>query len=524
MTKLAFILLCHKSPERVIAQAELLTQHGDYVVVHYDARAPKADFADLKAALSDLPNVRFSRERIKCGWGEWSLVRATLAATETALEAFPDATHFYLLSGDCQPVKPSAFLHKTLGKNDCDFIETVDFFGSEWIRTGMKEDRLRYRHFFNERSQKSLFYGSLELQRKLGIAREVPQGLRVMIGSQWWCLRRKTIEALLAFIEQRRDVAKFFATTWIPDETFFQTLVHHLVPRREISGRAPTFLMFTDYGMPVTFYNDHFDLLKRQDAFFARKISPDAQPLRSSLAKLWSDGSTDLPVSDEGSSLHSFVTGRGRVGRRFAQRFWQNRKPVRKRDLLLISCKKWHVAERVLQIAREDCGLRGLDFVFHKENCALPDLGGIQTNLKKRNRHRRAVLSMLYEAYQTDSLVLCLDLSGLDMMTDFFGAGLDVRMLEIECVYSDAYLAGHAQRIGLVNPESGEETIGALMPTLRADIAFEHERISEADFGPVYRISETARQQDNATAIAAFLGVSSERAAEITNQNSLFQD
>ena len=41
-------------------------------------------------------------KRIKCGWGEWSLVQATLYAVEAALVGkFPRATHFYMLSGDC---------------------------------------------------------------------------------------------------------------------------------------------------------------------------------------------------------------------------------------------------------------------------------------------------------------------------------------------------------------------------------------------------------------------------------------
>ena len=101
-----------------------------------------------------------------------------------------------------------------------------------------------------------------------------------MIGSQWWCLRRQTIEKILDFVKKRRDVLRFFSTTWIPDETFFQTLVRHLVPAHEIQTRPLTFLMFTDYGMPATFYNDHYDLLLSQDYLFARKISPEA-PLTS---------------------------------------------------------------------------------------------------------------------------------------------------------------------------------------------------------------------------------------------------
>jgi hypothetical protein len=38
--------------------------------------------------------VVFAKKRVKCGWGAWSLVRATLNAVEVAEAAFPDATHF----------------------------------------------------------------------------------------------------------------------------------------------------------------------------------------------------------------------------------------------------------------------------------------------------------------------------------------------------------------------------------------------------------------------------------------------
>jgi hypothetical protein len=122
----------------------------------------------------------------------------------------------------------------------------------------------------------------------------VPADIQVMIGSQWWCLRRRTVEAVLDFIRDRPDVVRFFRTTWIPDETFFQTLVRHLVPDREIVSRSLTFKMFSDYGMPVTFYNDQYDLLISQDYLFARKISPEARVLEEKLAR---SGCRSAPIS-----------------------------------------------------------------------------------------------------------------------------------------------------------------------------------------------------------------------------------
>ncbi|MCB2124849.1 MAG: glycosyl transferase, partial [Rhodobacteraceae bacterium] len=273
MARIAYILLCHKDPEAIIQQARRLTAAGDYMSIHFDARAKAEYFQTIHEELADNPNVTFARRRIKCGWGEWSLVQATLHALEAAVEAFPRATHFYMLSGDCMAIKTAEYAHRFLDARDVDYIESLDFFESDWIKTGMKRDRLTYRHFFNERTHKRLFYASYNLQKRLGLTRAIPADIQVQIGSQWWCLRRRTVEWILDMVRRRRDVMRFFRTTWIPDETFFQTLVRHLVPSDEIESRTLTFLIFSDYGMPVTFYNDHYDLLLSQDFLFARKIS-----------------------------------------------------------------------------------------------------------------------------------------------------------------------------------------------------------------------------------------------------------
>lgn len=158
MANIAFILLCHKDPDAIIRQALSLTAVGDFISIHFDVRADKAAFAAIQTALSDNPNVTFAKKRIKCGWGEWSLVQASLYAVEAAVEAFPRATHFYMLSGDCQAIKTAEYAHEYLDRMDTDFIESFDFFASDWIKTGMKEERLIYRHYFNERNHKTIFY------------------------------------------------------------------------------------------------------------------------------------------------------------------------------------------------------------------------------------------------------------------------------------------------------------------------------------------------------------------------------
>ena len=525
MSKIAFILLCHKDPAGIIAQAERLTAAGDCMAIHFDANARREDFNHIQAALRDNPSVTFARERVKCGWGEWSLVQATLNTVRAAVEAFPQATHFYMLSGDCMVIKSAEYAHDFLDREDVDYIESVDFFASDWIKTGMKEDRLLYRHYLNERKHKRLFYWMIDAQRRLGLKRSVPSDIQVQIGSQWWCLRRRTIEAILDFLRQRPDVVRFFRRTWIPDETFFQTLVRHLVPEPEIRSRTLTFLLFSDYGMPVTFYNDHYDLLLSQDFLFARKISPEATDLKARLGRLYATPGVQFPISNEGKGLFEFLTGRGRVGRRFAPRFWEAEASLgRERELMIVTCKKWHVAKRLAERVRQVTNLPAIDYLFNEEDTPLPDLGGIETTLEKRTRHRRALLRMLFDYYETNRLLICMDTANIDLMQDFYDDRSTTRLLQVECDLSDEYLTGHAKRIGLAGDDSPPDTLARLLPTIRYDVRFESDRIRDAGFPGFHRLRERASVDENTPPLAAFLDVSEAKAREIAATDHLFTD
>ncbi len=525
MAKIAYILLCHKDPEGIIAQAERLTAAGDCVSIHFDARAPRDAYERIRSALADNPDVTFAKKREKCGWGEWSLVAATLHAVQAAVDAFPRATHFYMLSGDCMPIKSAEYAHAFVDREEADYIESFDFFNSDWIKTGIKEERLIYRHWFNERNQKPLFYASMRLQRKLRLDRAIPADLQIQIGSQWWCLRRRTIEAILDFCKARRDVVRFFRTTWIPDETFFQTLVRHLVPEHEIRSRTPTFLMFTDYGMPLTFYNDHYDLLLSQDYLFARKISPDAMELKERLGQLYAARGVRFSISNEGRSLFGFLTGRGRIGRRFAPRFWEREASVgRERTLMMVTCKKWHIAKRLAARVHEVTGLPTVNYLFNEAGTELPDLGGIQTTVEKRTRHRRALVRMLFDYWKSDRLLFCIDPANIDLMQDFYNDRATVRLLEIECEFTDDYMIGHARRVGLAGEATPRETLDRLLPTIRFDVRFESDRIRDAGFSGYNRIRQGAEVDENAVPLAAFLGISLDKAREIAATPHLFTD
>ena len=301
--------------------------------------------------------------------------------------------------------------------------------------------------------------------------------------------------------------------------------MRHLVPEAEIETRTLTFLMFSDYGMPLVFYNDHYDLLLSQDYLFARKISPEARELRRRLGALYTTDDAQFTISGEGPSLFKFLTGRGRIGRRFAQRFWETESSLgRERELMIITCKKWHVAKRLLDQARQATNVPGIEYLFNEEGTALPDLGGIQTTLEKRTRHRRALMRMLFDYYDTNRLMICLDPSNLDLMHDFYSDRSVTKLLEIKTDFSDDYLIGHARRVGLAGDQTPQETIDRLLPTIRYDMVFESDRIRDANFPHLYRIHESRNAEENTEALADFLDVPPEKAHEIAATHYLFVD
>lgn len=525
MARIAFILLCHKDAPGIIAQARRLTSSGDFVSIHFDGRADSAAYQAVRAELASNTSVTFAARRHKCGWGEWSLVAATLEAVRAAVDAFPSASHFYMLSGDCMPIKSAEYAHSFLDADDRDYIEHNDFLTSDWIKTGLKEERLIYRFWFNERTQTKLYYASLAIQQKLGLTREIPSDIQVMIGSQWWCLRRQTIEKVLEFCDSRRDVIRFFATTWIPDETFFQTLVPHLVPRNEIQSRTLTYLIFTDYGMPVTFYNDQYNLLLRQNYLFARKISPEALELRKRLGDLWAAEGVLFSISNEATGLFKFLTGRGRDGRRFAPRFWETEGTLgRANTLLLIVAKKWHIAKRLNDAIRQLTGVPAIDYLFNEEEANLPDLGGVEQTVEKRERHRRALVRLLFAQLESRRLTICLDPAALDLIQDFTSDKADTRLLFIETPFDDDYLRGHIQRVGLAGDHSQPEVVERLLSAVRSDLEHEAERLRDMDFAQFHSISPDRDIAENAAVLAKFLDISLELAHDLVGTEYLFSD
>ncbi len=271
-----FIMLCHTAFDRAAQVARHWAERGCPVVIHVDRRVGRGPAAELQAALSDLPDVRFCH-RHACRWGTWGLVAATQTAAEMILRDFPGVQHVYLASGACLPLRPVEELVSYLqARPRTDFIESVTTRDVGWTVGGLDLERFTLRFPFSWRTHRRLFDAYVRLQRKLRLQRRIPADIVPHLGSQWWCLTRRTLSAILEDPDRPAHDA-YFRHVWIPDESYFQTLVRRY--SSNIESRSLTLSKFDFQGKPHMFYDDHLQLLRRSDCFVARKIWPHADKL-----------------------------------------------------------------------------------------------------------------------------------------------------------------------------------------------------------------------------------------------------
>jgi len=326
-----FVMMCHDALDRAAQVAAHWARSGCPVVIHVDRRVDHGRYGALVEDLAQFPQVRFCGRHV-CEWGTWSLVMASQTGSEMMLREFPEVDHVYLASGSCLPLRPIAELSAYLAaRPDTNFIESVTTQDVPWTVGGLDHERFTLRFPFSWKRHRKLFDAYVNLQRRLGLKRRIPEGVQPHMGSQWWCLTRRTLSAILQD-PRRATLDSYFRRVWIPDESYYQTLVR--CHSDQVESRSLTLSKFDYQGKPHIFYDDHLQLLRRSDCFMARKIWPRAERL---YANFLSDTlATDNRAEPNPGKIDRIFAKaierrtRGRAGLYMASRFpkngWENGK------------------------------------------------------------------------------------------------------------------------------------------------------------------------------------------------------
>lgn len=242
--------------------------HAVLVVVHVDKKTRRRASDSLAREFSDVPNVRVLRER-RVWWAGFSQVTTTLSMVLLALRTC-DFDYAHLLTASDIVVRDlSEFDSLPEVAAGADFIHVIPV-------PPHKSVRFRYYHLLKgdrvPRPRRYLYDLQRRAQRALGVARRPPRGLVPRTGSDWWTLKRTTLESLIAHPSVSR-ADRYFRFVDYPHEAYFQTLVASLPDANIVSS---SLLRYIRWPGPKVLGIEDLPAIRASGAFFARKVHPAA--------------------------------------------------------------------------------------------------------------------------------------------------------------------------------------------------------------------------------------------------------
>jgi hypothetical protein len=157
----------------------------------------------------------------------------------------------------------------------------------------------------------------------------------------------------------------------------------------------------------------------------------------------------------------------------------------------MLVCKKWHVAKRMLTPPRTGCRCAG------SSTCSTRRLPGAASG---RDRADAGEAQPPPPRADADAVRLLRHRPADDLPRPgqyrpdarFHVRPGQCAILELQCVFDDQYLVGHARRVGLATDQTPDEVIERMLPTLRHEFADQSVRIREAEFQHHWRCARIA--------------------------------
>jgi Core-2/I-Branching enzyme len=210
VTELAAVVLAHDDPvhlHRLVAALDDVP-----VFLHCDARTAPSVF---DAMTRRLPRRVTVCERIPTHLASWSLVRAELTALRQAV-ARTSAQHIVVMSGSDYPLVPmQTLLDELQAWRDRSYFRNVPLPFARWSPDG---GLWRLQHRFVTRRDQVLHVRGIPL--RWPVKRRVPRELTLRASSEWKIYARRHAELLLAVVDTRPDLLRFWRSTYIPEESF----------------------------------------------------------------------------------------------------------------------------------------------------------------------------------------------------------------------------------------------------------------------------------------------------------------
>jgi hypothetical protein len=279
--RLAYIISAYKLPDQLVDLIKSINNKKAFIIVHIDKRTQNNYVDYVINELKEFDNIVFLK-RHKCYWGDYGHVKATIKAIRYLVENKIKFDYFNVITGQDYPIKSQEYIEKFFKNKNKSYMEYFSLPTKKW-KNGM--DRIELLHFqfgprrvIVPREISKLIRSNFH---KLNVYNQ--KNFKFYGGSGYFSLSEKHTKFIYDFLNKNRDYEKFFKTTFISDEIFFQTILLNSKYNKEIINNN---LRLIDWNGPIDFPKifTSKDLveIKRSKAIFARKfdISRDKNILK----------------------------------------------------------------------------------------------------------------------------------------------------------------------------------------------------------------------------------------------------
>ena len=276
------LVLAHRDAEHCLRLVRRMAPVVEGIWIHVDAKADIADFAQIEEQFPT--KVFFPAVRHSINWGGFNMVQATLSSLQQMRGAGYD--RYSLISGDTYPIRGNDYIRNYLSQEK-DYISDLSapppaqkmnrihrVYVPDTEVGSLKPDS-HWRHTTPEDLEHFATLPEVFETRK-----QFLEKIKYRAGSQWWSLRRSSLDAVFDFIHANPDFIQHLRYSAVPDEAFFQTAFATIGLPFEPEARTPVYDVWHLNPQPFVFTEaEHLGLLNSPHQPFARKFSSKSNAL-----------------------------------------------------------------------------------------------------------------------------------------------------------------------------------------------------------------------------------------------------
>lgn len=265
--RLAYVISAYRLPRQLVELVDVLDEPTTSFVISVDRHTATAEYEAMWRPLAGRRNVHFLT-RHSSPYRSFGHVRSTLRGIDHLLCSGIEFDYLSVLTGQDLPIKTNAAIHERLAAAEgAGFLENFVLPDDRWGGGGLN----RFTSIFVHTHRHHLQIG----RHRFGglVASGLPFDVVPYGGSGYWTLPADIVRDVYDFVRANPAWARFFSTTDMPDETFFQTIVMNSPFADRIVADDLRLIDWSDRTeLPRVWRSADFDDLAAAPDLFARKF------------------------------------------------------------------------------------------------------------------------------------------------------------------------------------------------------------------------------------------------------------